>query len=227
MDGHRFDRLSKSLVTASSRRRFVGRAGGGGLAALLGAGFARADAAPRSQVSTPVPPAEGEPLVCGFAFEATVRQGPSGGTTYRGGLKLAVDPTGGVTGWLGVPDPNVATPASVEDVEWVAVAGQARGRAINLLFQVSEDHYVYGVGTLEQPITACEGRLGGPFVGPQPGDAGDWVGSGGRCSIDCIDEYNACFAGLSEEEQISTLNVCDLVLNSCLSVCAIQELSAS
>jgi hypothetical protein len=55
------------------------------------------------------------------------------------------------------------------------VVGQANGHAINLMITVGDGKYVFGVGTLEQPIDQCAGEMGGPFVGPEAGDFGDWA----------------------------------------------------
>jgi hypothetical protein len=54
--------------------------------------------------------------------------------------------------------------------------GQATGRAINLALHAGEEQYIFGVGTGISNIGDCGGGpWGGPFVGPQSGDSGDWV----------------------------------------------------
>jgi hypothetical protein len=62
----------------------------------------------------------------------------------------------------------------------IAAAGQVNGRAIHLVFAAGEGKYIFGVGTLVSKLAndTCGVALGGPFVGPEPGDAGDWLALG-------------------------------------------------
>ena len=136
------------------------------VAGLLTVGLALYGLAPsllHAQESTPsVTP-------CNVLFEATVRQGPSSGTDLKGTLQVTIDETGAISGNL-VIDANTRFP----------VYGQVNGRAINLALDLSTAKkpgvYVFGVGTALDPIQSqnCGTALGGPFVGPQPGDSGDW-----------------------------------------------------
>lgn len=105
------------------------------------------------------------PTVCRSAFEATVHQGPSAGLTLTGTLSIVVKQDGRLDGQL-----------TLADGGHIATVGQANSRAINLMFTTPDGHSIFGVGTAAQPISRCEGLFGGPFVGPLPGDSGDWVG---------------------------------------------------
>ncbi|HLI08417.1 MAG TPA: hypothetical protein VKV40_17780 [Ktedonobacteraceae bacterium] len=96
-------------------------------------------------------------------FEVTVYRGPDAGFSLQGALKLQVDSSGAITGTL--TQTNGTT---------VQIAGQANGRAINLLFTLSNGKSLFGVGTLQNDIRQCKGAVGGPEVGPNPADSGSW-----------------------------------------------------
>ena len=123
----------------------------------------------RAQEITPESTAEAKTTTCNVPFEAMVRQGPSSGTDFKGTLQVTIDTTGAIKGNL-VIDANTGFP----------VYGQVNGRAINLALNLrttqKPDVYVFGVGTVIDPIQSktCGTILGGPFVGPMPGDRGDW-----------------------------------------------------
>ena len=106
------------------------------------------------------------PVHCLLDFEATVRQGASKGVTLKGVFDFKVDETGSLYGKLLQGDQGE-----------ILAAGQVIGRAIHLVFAVSKDQDVFGVGTAKTKITndTCGIALGGPFVGPTPGDSGDWL----------------------------------------------------
>jgi hypothetical protein len=111
--------------------------------------------------------AQGTP--CTMNFEATVRQGPDAGTAYTGTLKLTSGANGSLSGVL-----------TQQNGGQVQVAGQANGRAINLIVDLGGGKHLFGVGTLENDFSQCKGAVGGPLVGPQSGDTGDWgYGLGG------------------------------------------------
>jgi hypothetical protein len=101
--------------------------------------------------------------ICNGQFEGTVYRGPSEGFTLMGDLELQIESSGSVSGVL----------ANREGSE-VNVVGQANGRAINLVFNLANGQRVFAVGSLEKDIRDCQGVAGGPLVGPQPGDSGDW-----------------------------------------------------
>lgn len=106
------------------------------------------------------------PVHCMIDFEATVRQGPSKGVTLKGIFDFKVDEQGTLYGKL-----------LQADQSQVLAAGQVVGRAIHLVFAVSKEQDVFGVGTAKTTINndTCGVALGGPFVGPAPGDSGDWL----------------------------------------------------
>jgi len=60
----------------------------------------------------------------------------------------------------------------------ISVAGQNTGRAMNLAFDLGNgqdaDRYMFGVGTAWQNVTECNSPMGGPLVGPLPGNSDDW-----------------------------------------------------
>lgn len=101
---------------------------------------------------------------CNGQFEATVRQGPDRSQVLlKGALRLQISPSGSLSGSL----------ASQKGAA-VNVSGQANGQAINLFFDLGGGKRFFGVGTAEHEVRLCRGAMGGPFVGPRPGDSGDW-----------------------------------------------------
>ena len=111
--------------------------------------------------AAPLKPAEH--IACGGRFEATVRQGPSAGLSLVGQLMLRVEPSGRASAVL-----------TLRDGSEIKATGNVNGQAINLIFVVRPDTYVFGVGTSQHDFHACAGVWGGPFVGPELGDIGDW-----------------------------------------------------
>ena len=109
---------------------------------------------------------EAGPIHCLIEFEATVRQGPSKGAIFKGIFDFKLDATGALSGTL-----------MQQDQSAVPAAGQVTGRAVNLAFTAGKDKFVFGVGTAVSAVTndTCGTALGGPFVGPEAGDAGDWL----------------------------------------------------
>jgi hypothetical protein len=131
-------------------------------------------------------------------FEVTVRQGPSAGLVAYGVLTLNVNPgTGNFTGSLtpavsletGLPlstvlfmqsgDSFIPDPSGVTRLD---VRGTKQGHAINLIMLnvqgAGKD--LVGVGTMENTLqellrTGSHGFVGGPAIGPAPGDSGDWL----------------------------------------------------
>ena len=112
------------------------------------------------------PPPPPEALACGGRFEATVRQGPSAGLSFIGQLVVRVEPSGQARAVL-----------TLRDGATLAATGHVSGQALNLIFVVRPDTYLFGVGTAQRDFQECAGIWGGPFVGPEQGDMGDWVGT--------------------------------------------------
>ena len=103
---------------------------------------------------------------CDMGLDATIYQGPSTGLTMIGDLQFDVDGDGSLTGRFILNEGGGEVP----------IAGQVNGRAINLIITVAEGKYIYGVGTALNDITSddCGTAMGGPFVGPEAGDSGEW-----------------------------------------------------
>ena len=107
-----------------------------------------------------------EPIACGGRFEAMVRQGPSAGLSLVGQLVVRVDSSGRASAVL-----------TLRDGSTLQATGHVNGQAINLIFVVRQDTYLFGVGTSQRDFHECAGVWGGPFVGPELGDIGDWLGT--------------------------------------------------
>lgn len=104
------------------------------------------------------------PVSCESEFTAAVYQGPSTGFRLQGELVTTIDLFGKITATL-----------IQENGSEVIATGQAHGQAINLVFFVNEELRMYGVGTADNDINVCRGEMGGPLIGPLPGDSGDWA----------------------------------------------------
>jgi hypothetical protein len=100
-----------------------------------------------------------------MGLDATIYQGPSTGLTMIGDLQFDVESDGSLSGRF-----------ILDDGGEVPLAGQVNGRAINLILTVAEGKYIYGVGTALNDIISdeCGTAMGGPFVGPEAGDSGEW-----------------------------------------------------
>jgi hypothetical protein len=109
------------------------------------------------------------PVHCLVDFEAAVHHGPSTGLTLNGVFDFKVNERGTLHGML-----------LQGDQSQILAAGQVNGRAVNLVFVVGERKFVFGVGTTLNQIQNddCGVVLGGPFVGPEQGDSGDWLAFG-------------------------------------------------
>lgn len=174
MDSHRFDGLSKYVGRRLSRRSALRGIGAGGAAAAL-----MSDVVTRHALAEDGTPAaiDADTQLCVIPFEATVRSGPNEGLTLEGFLGLGIRPDGSVeNGALAQPEG-----------ETLSVVGQVNGRAVNLMITVADGRYAFGVGTseldfreacragVESGMYSAVGQMGGPFVGPQTGDSGDWL----------------------------------------------------
>jgi hypothetical protein len=96
-------------------------------------------------------------------FEATVYRGPDKGLSLVGELKLQATKSGQLTGML-VPKSGQAIP----------ITGQASGAAIHLIFYLGGGKHVFGVGAIGRDPASMHIFIGGPLVGPNGGDSGDW-----------------------------------------------------
>jgi hypothetical protein len=92
-----------------------------------------------------------------------VYYGPDKGLSLQGDLKLQETKAGQLSGML------VRNHGST-----VLVSGQRTGVAINLVFYLGHNKHIFGVGTFGQDPGATQWFVGGPLVGPNKADAGDW-----------------------------------------------------
>lgn len=136
------------------------------------------------------------------AFEVTIhRRGNPADQPIAvvGMLTVDVDKSGALTGRItpsvdqrtGQLAPSVlftfdgATLTPAPGVSELEVRGQITGRAVNLIILDAggPGKHIYGSGTAENELSFSRGgksvndlgKLGGPAVGPEKGDAGDWV----------------------------------------------------
>jgi hypothetical protein len=193
MDAQRFDGFSRALAGRISRRTALRRGGQTGIAAALVAGVTRQTAAAAPQHTQAAQ--ELSDLLddtCLRLFEVSVRQGPNEGQEYLGVLALRVADGGAIEeGYF-----------ATSDGDDFPIVGQATGRSIGLLITLAEGQTVYGVGVGEHEVGACAGQMGGPLVGPEPGDMGDWAvidlanqtpGTRSRVCKGCLQSCRICF----------------------------------
>lgn len=161
MDPNRFDALTRRYATATTRRDAVrGLAGGGLLAAF---GFRGASSAKVAAAST-----------CTWSWTGNVRLGPDTGALLVTGTSQPGELKGTLSLALGDDGAIDQGQLVLADGTTMAVVGQAAGRAVNLRLQGSNGRILIAVGTGEQAITACAGKIDGPLTGPQLGDLGEW-----------------------------------------------------
>jgi hypothetical protein len=190
MDGIRFDAIARTLA---------GRAPRGARFRTFSTG------SPAAAEATPSPATN----ACSVPFEAAVRRGPSLGLALVGVLGFDVDDAGGLTGILVQADATT-----------VPVVGQATGRAIALIFTLGEGRVLFGVGTAATDVRSCPTILGGPLVGPAPGDTGDWgsfIGSRPLRSPtqEEINTCNACIQDAAIAYDTSVATDYDRLLKAC------------
>lgn len=154
MDQNRFDEFSRSLATRSTRRQAVRRAGAGGLlggvAATLGLRAAEA---------------QNGGVICTSQFAAVVAVGPDLDTVYEGALTLEIGPEGAI---------DDGTFETIDGASYDLV-GTATGRALDLRIELNSDQVLTLIGTGENDIILCRGRVDGTFGGPQSEDLGTWT----------------------------------------------------
>jgi hypothetical protein len=152
---------------------------------VLTAALAR-PAAIRAAPELPTP--TGGARVCLVPFTAAVREGPSAGQGWSGVIGLRQERSGAIDhGALFVVAGE--RDGAIVPGPTLPVVGQATGRAINLLITLADGRAVFGVGTMAADLAHCGGIdlrtgkatpffMGGPLVGPEPGDLGDWATTG-------------------------------------------------
>ncbi|MEZ4475520.1 MAG: hypothetical protein R3F60_32945 [bacterium] len=101
---------------------------------------------------------------CAVPFEAIVRSGANAGLEVRG--LFVFDRTASLDGAaLGLDTGGQAI-----------VAGSVTGDQISLQITLPEGGTIAGTGTLDVSLDeGCGGSMAGPFTGPGPDDAGDWI----------------------------------------------------
>lgn len=113
-------------------------------------------------VNIPIAHASGPSVSCTGGFDGTVTHGSDRGLELTGTITLSVDARGDITGTFTHDNASVFN-----------VTGKFHGRIIRLNFDLG-DSQIRGVGQLPGGFTPCTTNFGGHFVGPKPGDIGDW-----------------------------------------------------
>ena len=103
---------------------------------------------------------------CVVGFKAGVHYGPNSGLALDGLLALKYDEDGGVSGIY----------ESLDGTTQYSLIGEVDGHSVSLAFDLGDDQYVFGVGTAWDDMRGenCGQVVGGPLVGPQESDMGDW-----------------------------------------------------
>jgi hypothetical protein len=158
MDAKRFDRLSKTIASRSTRRAALTRLGLGGLAgAAAGGGLAR-----------DVFAANGD-QACLLQFHAKTAVGSHKNKIYEGQLTLVIGADGAIDS------------GSFDDGsgDQPTVAGESSGRAVSFRIEYANgDNFIFD-GTAAQDLALCRGRIDGTFNGPAESDLGTWRATAG------------------------------------------------
>ena len=103
---------------------------------------------------------------CAVPFEAIVRSGASAGLEVRGLFVFDRTNAASLAGAaLGLDTGGQAT-----------VTGSVTGDQIDLQITLPDGGTIAGTGTLDVSLDeGCGGSMAGPFTGPGPDDAGDWI----------------------------------------------------
>jgi hypothetical protein len=116
---------------------------------------------------------------CSSVFEFSVSSGPSAPLTLAGILTMNFDASGAFTGTLEGYEGPLVINGTIRLPNSLPVIGQANGHAITMLIKLSDKQTVFGSGAAEADFSTCDGTIlgamGGPAVGPQVGDSGDWL----------------------------------------------------
>lgn len=162
MDQKRFDGLSRSLATRTSRRQAVRQAGAGGLIGGLGAVLGARSMRAQGTVQT-----------CALPIYAEVYLGPYLGTTYEGTLSLDIDEEG------------VIDSGSLEtlDGQSYPLVGHAAGRGLDVRIDLGNEQLLTLTGTAELAFSVCQGDAAGSFGGPEMGNMGTWTTVAGDAPI--------------------------------------------
>jgi len=106
-----------------------------------------------------------EQVVCRTSVTAGLTDGPHAPLDLSGDVELLVQPDQSFTGVLTLKT----------DGSKIGIKGQGAGRGIDIIFEPPGGKQLFAHGVLEHPIWECQGNAGGPLVGPDYGDQGDWT----------------------------------------------------
>lgn len=162
MDPNRFDAFTRRYAAATTRRSALGGLLGGGFLAAFG--FANLGAAAPARAAA----------TCTLTWTANVRLGPSAGAMLVNGAAQPGELKGTLTLPLGNDGSIDQGQLILANGSSVTVVGQAVGRALNLRLQSGNGQAFVAVGTAEQAVTSCSGKIDGSLTGPQVGDLGEW-----------------------------------------------------
>jgi len=151
MDAGRFDSLSRSFATRSSRRAALRGLGAGGLAAGVFAALG-GDHAPAASGT------------CALKIFAKTSAGPHKDTTYAGTLTFTIGDNGAID----------SGSFDVADGSHLKLVGQATGRALNLRVTLADGGILALNGTADNDLIVCRGAASGVFGGPSDTDIGTW-----------------------------------------------------
>jgi hypothetical protein len=116
-----------------------------------------------AQESTPEMPSD--VFACSAGIEAGLTDGPHAPLDLNGTFILMVNPD----------DLSFYGTLVLNSGGEVAMTGQSVGRGIDIVFETGEGSLLFAHGSLQAPLSECSGNAGGPLVGPDFGDQGDWT----------------------------------------------------
>lgn len=104
-------------------------------------------------------------VVCRTGITAGLTGGPHAPLDLSGNVELFVKEDLSFTGVLTLRNGGSK----------INIKGQGAGRGIDLVFEPTNGKQLFAHGVLENSIWECKGNAGGPLVGPDYGDQGDWT----------------------------------------------------
>jgi hypothetical protein len=129
----------------------------------LGAAMIALPLLTNAQETTPEVPSDF--FACSAGIEAGLTDGPHAPMDLSGNFVLIVNPD----------DLTFYGSLTLNSGEEIGITGQSVGRGIDIVFQTAEGELLFAHGSLQAPLSECSGNAGGPLVGPDFGDQGDWT----------------------------------------------------
>jgi hypothetical protein len=104
-------------------------------------------------------------IICRTSITAGLTDGPHAPLDLSGDVEMYVRSDLSFTGRLTLKQGG----------SHVAMKGQGAGHGVDIIFEPQGGKQLFAHGILEHSLYECSGNAGGPLVGPDYGDEGDWT----------------------------------------------------